>query len=309
MPITKASKINDVVVLRTGTFLDTMTGIGGLPRGRLVEFWGDQDTGKSSACIQTIVAAQKEGLRCLWVDVEWTFSGEYATKLGVDMNKLDVLREKIAEDIIDQTEKAMEEGDYDVIVFDSIGDLSSRAQKEKQAGEKTIGVQASLMTRFAVNIAPLAVMNKILFIGVNHSRTDIMSGKLFQMGGKKWSEKKKLSIRFRENTNKQVKRGEIIIGKVMIAKVTKNHVGDTYGLEQDAVLLNGEGFSVSANLLEVALSANVFEKAGNTYSFQKEKIGTLSKLRDWMKVSENETRVNLVLAFKNDGPRTLPDMR
>jgi len=111
MPIQKASKVNDFTVLRTGTLIDSLTGIGGLPRGRLVEFWGDTDTGKSSACLQVIASAQREDLKCLYVDVEHAFSSGYAEKLGVDMDKLDVMRELTAEDVIDATEKAIKEGE------------------------------------------------------------------------------------------------------------------------------------------------------------------------------------------------------
>lgn len=281
--ITKASDVDDITVLKTNIFLDGMTGIGGLPRGRIVELWGDQNTGKSSACLQIILAAQAEGLRCLWVDVEHSFSLDYAKKLGVNTEKLGMLRELYAEDIIDQTEEAVESGKWDVIVFDSIGDLSSKVQKEKNAGEKTIGVQASLMTRFSVNIAPHIVHNKILFVGVNHSRTDIMTGKLMVLGGKKWSEKKKLSIRFREKTGSSLKRGDEVIGRVIIAKVTKNHVGGTDGMELEARLMNNEGFSTAADLFDNAVTCGVIVKTGNTYSIGDEKIGTLSKARDWVK--------------------------
>lgn len=292
--ITKASTVNDITVLTTNTFIDRMTGIGGLPRGRIVEIWGDQNTGKSSVCLQTIVAAQKQGLRCLWVDVEYSFSLEYAKKLGVDVEKLGILRESYAEDIIDQTEEAIESGEWDVIVFDSIGDLSSRVQKEKSSGEKTIGVQASLMTRFSVNIAPHIVYNKILFIGVNHSRTDIMTGKLMVLGGKKWSEKKKLSIRFREKTGAILKKGDEVVGRVIIAKVTKNHLGGTDGLEVEARLMNNEGFSTAADLFETALSMGIIRKEGNTHFIGDEKLGTLSKAREWVKENEEtlKERIN-----------------
>lgn len=294
MPLTPASKINDIQVLPTGIFLDNLTGIGGLPRGRIVEFWGDQDTGKSSAALQTVVAAQKAGLKCLYVDIEFSLSTDYAAGLGVDMDKLMVLREGTAEEYIDAVEAFVKDGKFDVIVLDSIGDLSSRVSQEKAAGEKTIGVQASLMGTFSRHIAPYVALNKILFIGVNHARTEIMgiyAGKIYQMGGKKWSEKKKLSIRFREKSTTALTSGDKVVGRIIKVSVSKNHVGNTKDKEMEVRLLNGLGFSTSADLLQDAIDRGVFTRTGNTFFFASEKIGTKKKLDVWYAVPENQARV------------------
>ncbi len=294
MPLTPASKINDIVVLPTGIFLDNITGVGGLPRGRIVEFWGEQDTGKSSAALQTVVAAQKAGLKCLYVDIEFSLSTDYAQKLGVDMDKLMVLREGTAEEYIDSVEAFVKDGKFDVIVLDSIGDLSSRVSQEKSAGEKSPGVQASLMATFSRHIAPYVALNKILFIGVNHARTEMMgvfAGKVYQMGGKKWSEKKKLSIRFREKSGVSLKVGDQVVGRVIKVSVNKNHVGDTTGKEMEAHLLNGVGFSTSADLLQQAIDGGIFTREGNTFFYLGEKIGTKKKLDEWFKIPENEQAV------------------
>lgn len=298
MPLTPASKINDIIVLPTNTFLDNITGLGGLPRGRIVEFWGDQDTGKSSAALQTIVAAQQAGLKCLYVDIEFSLSTEYAAKLGVDMNKLMVLREATAEEYIDAVETFVKDGKFDVIVLDSIGDLSSRVSQEKQAGEKTVGVQASLMSTFSRHIAPYVALNKILFIGINHSRTEIMgvyAGKLYQMGGKKWSEKKKLSIRFREKSGVAIKVAGETVGRVIKVTVSKNHVGNTTGKEMEAHLMNDQGFSTAADILDQAIEAGVITKQGNTHFLGETKLGMISAVREWMKVEENAEKVKAAL--------------
>lgn len=282
--ITPADQINDVQVLPTGIFLDEITGGGGMAMGRICEFWGAKDTGKSSAALQVVAAAQKLGYRCLYIDVEFSLSTEYAAKLGVDISKLDVLRESSAEEFLDATEVALRSNKYQVLVLDSIGDLSSKAEQEKAAGERTIGMQASLMSKFSRMVAPLVSLNKILFIGVNHERIDFMGmGKVYQMGGKKWSEKVKLSIRFREKSGVVLKNGDTQVGRVIIAKVDKNHVWGTKGKEMEVQLLNDFGFSVSANLFEVALSSGVITKVGNTHYFSGEKIGTVGKAREWCK--------------------------
>lgn len=286
--ITPASKINDIEVLPTGIFLDEITGGGGLPRGRICEFWGAKDTGKSSAALQVIASAQKQGLKCLYIDVEFSLSTSYAEKLGVDISKMDVLRESTAEEFLDATEEALRSGKYQVFVLDSIGDLSSKAEQEKSSGERTIGMQASLMSKFSRMVAPLVALNKILFIGVNHERVDFMGmGKIYQMGGKKWSEKVKLSIRFREKTGVVLKNGEEQVGRKVIAKVDKNHVWGTKGKEMEVNLMNNDGFSQSADLFEVALSSGVITKTGNTHFFKDIKLGTVGKAREWCAVPEN----------------------
>jgi len=280
--ITPADQINDIEVLPTDIFLDEITGGGGMPRGRICEFWGAKDTGKSSAALQVVAAAQRAGLKCLYIDVEFSLSTEYAAKLGVDISKMDVLRESSAEEFLDATEVALRSNKYQVLVLDSIGDLSSKAEQEKAAGERTIGMQASLMSKFSRMVAPLVSLNKILFIGVNHERIDFMGmGKVYQMGGKKWSEKVKLSIRFREKSGVVLKNGDTQVGRVIIAKVDKNHVWGTKGKEMEVNLLNSFGFSQAANLLDVAISSGAVSKVGSTYFIGETKLGTIGKARSW----------------------------
>ena len=287
MPITKGNSFKDFDVLETGMFFDESSGIAGLPLGRMVEFWGQQNSGKSTAAMQVVSAAQRKGLKCLWIDTEYQYTSEYAEKLGVDTSKLDVLREITAEDTLDQTEELIKSGKYQVIVMDSIGQLSSRIVFEKAAGEKTIGTQASLIKEFVVKTIPYVVMNKILFIGISHERKDMEWGKLFSLGGNKWAEKKKLSFRFREKS--YVKVGDNVVAKIITVTVTKNHVGDTEGKTMDVRLVNGGGFSAEADRLEALIAKGVFRKEGNTYWIGEEKIGVRSKLTAWAK--ENPERL------------------
>ncbi len=291
MPVFSAAKLDDIEVLPTSIFLDEITGGGGLPRGRICEFYGAKDTGKSSAALQVVAAAQKLGLKCLYIDIEYSLSTEYAEKLGVDIKAMDVLRETTAEEYLDATEEALRSKKYQVVVIDSIGDLSSRAEQEKAFGDKTIGVQASLMTKFSRMAAPIVSLNRILLIGVNHERVDFMGmGKLYVMGGNKWSEKKKLSIRFREKTGVVLKNGDVQVGRVIIATVDKNHVWGTKGKTMEVHLMNNDGFSVSANLLDVAISSGVVTKVGNTLFLGETKLGTIGKAREWAKDHAEELK-------------------
>lgn len=293
--IQMADSMRGIDVLETNTPLDEMTGIYGLPKGRITEFWGEENTGKTTAALQAVVAAQKEGVKCLWADIENSLSLEYAEALGVDMKKFGVLSGLTAESILEKLLKEVQSGKWGLVVMDSIGSLSSRAWFEKEVGDKTIGTQASLLTRFVQLGVPYIKMHNMVLIGVNHSRLDIMTGKIYQMGGKLWSEKKKLSIRFRVKTGMVLKQGENVIGKVIILKTTKNHVGKTEGKEMDVHLINGEGYSMGANLLQKALDREVITKQGNTYFFQGEKLGMISKVREWIKEEGNVLRLQEAL--------------
>lgn len=284
--IKMGSTLKAVEPMETETPLDEMTGIFGLPKGMITEFWGESNTGKSTAAIQAVAAAQKQGLRCLYVDAERSFSPKYAEALGVNITRLGVLEGLTGESILNKLLDEVKEGNWDVIVLDSIGSLSSRIWFEKEVGDKTVGVQASLLTRFVQLGVSYLKWRNIVFIGVNHSRID-MNGKLYQMGGKLWTEKKVLSIRFREKTGVVLKSGERTVGKVIILKVTKNHVGATEGKEMEVQLMHGEGFSVQANLLQKALDLGVIRKEGNTHYFKDEKLGAISKTREWLKDEEN----------------------
>lgn len=292
--IQMGDKLKGVEALETETPIDEMTGIFGLPKGMIVEFWGDSNTGKSTAAIQSVASFQKKGARCLWVDAERSFSPKYAEELGVNMARLGVLEGLTGESILEKLLEEIQNGNWDVIVLDSIGSLSSRIWFEKQVGDKTVGVQASLLTRFVQLAVSYIKWKKILFIGVNHSRTD-MNGKLYQMGGKLWTEKKILSIRFREKTGVVLKSGEKTVGKVIILKVTKNHVGATEGKEMDVQLMHGQGFSVGANLLQKALDLGVIRKEGQTHWLGDLKLGTIGKVREWVKEEENITTLKAAL--------------
>jgi len=289
MPITSGDSFRDFDVLETGMFLDVASGIAGLPLGRMVEFWGKQNTGKSTAAMQVIASAQKKGLRCLLIDTEYSYTTEWAEKLGVDTKKLDVLRELLAEDILDQTEAFIKKGAYDVIVMDSLGQLSSRIVFEKSAGERTIGTQASLIGAFIVKAIPYIVMNKILFIGVSHERKELEWGTLFSLGGNKWAEKRSISFRFREKAYR--KQGEEVIGKVIEVIVTRNHIGNTEGTKQEVFLAKDIGFDSKADALDGLIAAGKFERVGNTFYLSGEKIGTMKVLREWYKEHADKVSV------------------
>lgn len=271
--IAYADSIEEVDVIPTGLFLDNLSGIGGIPRGVITEIFGDESIGKSSACLQLVANAQQQGLSCLWADVEWSYSAQYASALGVDNSKLGLIRERYAEATLDSIEEAVESGQWDLVVLDSVGGILPRAEAEKGAEGKTIGGQAGIIAKFCRKIVPLLRIHNVALVVINHSFIDIMSGKLLTSGGKKLSYHKSLSIRFKQKTGVSVKQGDRKVGKVIIGEVRKNKLAPTEGLEIDGTLVFGTGFSASADLLGNAIDAKVITKQGNTFYFGSEKLG------------------------------------
>lgn len=278
--IAYADSIEDTEVIPTGLFIDKLTGIGGIPRGVITEIFGDEGIGKSSVCLQLIANAQREGVRCLWADVEWSYSAPYATSLGVDNSKVGLIRERFAENTLDAIEEAIESGKWDLVILDSIGGILPRAEAEKGAEGKTIGGQAGLIAKFCRKVVPLLRIHNVALVVINHAFIDIMSGKLLTSGGKKLAYHKSLSIRLKQKQGVSVKQGDRKVGKVVIGEVRKNKLAATEGLELDGTLVFGNGFSVGADVMNDALDKNIITKKGNTYYFGSEKLGIgLSRVR------------------------------
>lgn len=271
--IAYADSIEEVDVIKTGLFLDKLTGIGGIPRGAITEIFGDEGIGKSSVCLQLVAAAQGAGLRCLWADVEWSYTPAYAVMLGVDNSKLGLIRDELAESVLDTIEDAVRSGEWDLVILDSIGGILPRAEAEKGAEGKTIGGQAGLIAKFCRKVVPQLSINNVALVVINHAFTDIMSGRLMTSGGKKLAYHKSLSIRLKQKQGVSVKQGDRKVGKVVIGEVRKNKVGGTEGLELDGTLVFGTGFSIGADLLSDAIERGIIDKRGTTYYLGDEKLG------------------------------------
>ena len=289
MSITKASNLGKVETFETGLFLDELLGGGAMPYGYIVEFFGEKDTGKSTAALQVIAAAQRKGDACLVVDTEFKFMPHYAEQLGIEAGKLDVLHEPVAEKLLDELEEYIQSGKYKVIVMDSIGQLSSRIVYEKAAGEKHIGTQSSLIKAFLEKNTHHIHYRGILFIGISHERKTMDWGKIYSLGGNKWHEKKMVSVRFKDN-GELLKRGDTVMGRTITAKVEKNHLWGTKGKEMKLNLMNNTGFAVGTDLAQIAEQKGVITKEGQFYIFAGEKIA--------------RGKVSLIEALKDESLRT-----
>ncbi len=281
--IAYADSIEEVDVIPSGLFLDKLTGIGGIPRGVITEIFGDEGIGKTTLCLHIVSAAQRQNLKCLWVDVEWSFAGQYAASLGVDNSRLGLIRERFAEATLDILEEEIDSGRWDLVILDSVGGILPRAEAEKGAEGKVIGGQAGIMAKFCRKVVPSLSIHNVALVVINHSFIDIMSGKLLTSGGKKLAYHKALSIRLKMKQGVALKQGDRRIGKVVIGEVRKNKLAATEGMELDGQLIFGTGFSASADLLADAIEKGVITKKGNTYYLGTEKLGIgLSKVRKMM---------------------------
>lgn len=258
-------------MIGTGLFLDRV--LGGIPRGKIVEIFGDPSVGKSTLALQIVAAAQKQGLKCLWADVEYSFDTRYAESVGVDNATLGIIREETAEDTLDAIEKAIEDGEYGIVVLDSIGGLVPRAEKEKSSGEKVIGGQAGLIARFCRKIVPLIDRKQTTLIVINHSFVDIMSGRIMTSGGAKLAYHKSISIRLKQKPNVSLKQGDQKVGKVVIAEIKKDKVGGNEGVEVEGQLIFHQGFSRAHDQFAEELATGIITKKGNTYYRGEVKLG------------------------------------
>lgn len=264
-----ASSLMEVDVIETQLFINKI--VPGIPRGKITEIFGDASVGKSTLTLQVVAEAQNQGLKCLFVDVEYSYSPLYASKMGVDNKRLDIVRERDAEAILDATEEAIEK--YDLIIFDSVGALTPQAEIEKGAEGKVIGGQAGLIARFCRKAVPLLSINNTALVMINHSFTDIMSGVLTTSGGKKLSYHKSLSIRLKAKSGVSLKQGEKVVGKVITAIIAKDKVWGNEKAEGDGQLIFNQGFSIAHDQFDDELKEGRITKNKNTYMRDGEVLG------------------------------------
>lgn len=292
----KASDLANTDFIPTGTFIDRL--VGGLPRGKIVEIWGQESVGKSTLALQVIEAAQKQGLKCCYVDVEYSYDPRYAEHLGVDNSKVGIIRDKSAEVMLDQAEDEIKK--WDVMVLDSVGALHSLQQMEKPSGEKTIGVQASLTAQFVRRLVPLLFEHNATLLVLNHGFTDIMAyGAPYKpSGGAKLAYHKSVSI--------QLSGGKLLsekgddsktpVGKRIIATVRKDKILGNEGKKLELDFIFGQGFSKSADLLGMALGQQVIKKDGRFYVMPDgTKLFGMPKVREWTQSHEEELKQALAV--------------
>jgi recombination protein RecA len=280
MPVTSASTLDTKIeYIPSGIpSFDKVMG-GGFARGKVTVVSGQPSVGKSTLVMSACAEAQKLGLAPLIYDVEYSYDKIYAESLGVDQEKMWVIREDYAEEGLDEVLAAIENGSYAIIVIDSMGALLPRADAEKSSGEKTIGSQASITARFMRKVVAALDKKKVALVLLTHEFTDIMSGKVMASGGAKMMYHASMHVRLKPKFNAIIKQGDVKVGKVITMEVKKNKLGPTEAKEADAHFMYGEAFSKTADLLDTALDKGVITKVGNTHYFGDVKLGLIGKVR------------------------------
>lgn len=280
--IPRASSISQVRAIPTGLpQIDRLTGIGGIPFGRITEISGRWSVGKTSFALQLVTSAQKQGVECIWTDAEWSWDDNYARSLGVDTAKLGLLQTRVAEDSLDELLAYVEKGKDTLIVIDAVGALHPRDEAQKESGERTIGSQSALMARFCRKIVPMLALNNNALVVLNHEYTPIESNggrpTIKTSGGAKLEYHKSIWLRLSRN-GQNIKSGDTFTGFEVKAEIRKNKLAPSEKKECVLDFRYGIGFDPQSDLKQDALDKGVITKVGNLYFAFGEKIGMKSKL-------------------------------
>ncbi|MEM5875679.1 MAG: recombinase RecA [Candidatus Aenigmatarchaeota archaeon] len=275
----------DVEVISTGSpSLDLALGVGGLPRGRIVEIFGPEASGKTTVALETIAEAQKKGGNVAFVDVEHALDPEYAKKIGVDINKIIISQPDSGEDALNLVERLVKSGLFDVIVIDSVAALAPKAELEGEIGEHYIGLQARLLSQALRKLTAIISKTKTIVIFLNQTRAQIgamIGAQETTPGGK--ALKFYASVRIELKKIGQIKKGDEIIGVKVKARVVKNKVAPPFKSAEFEIYY-GEGISYEADLLNLGEKYGIIKKTGTSLFYGDLKLGnSFQSAREFLK--------------------------
>lgn len=266
--------VQAVEAISTGSLtVDIALGIGGLPKGRIVEIYGPESSGKTTMTLQAIAECQKSGGTCAFIDAEHALDPQYAKKLGVDIDNLLVSQPDHGEQALEIADMLVRSGAVDLIVVDSVAALTPRAEIEGEMGDSHMGLQARLMSQALRKITGNAKRSNCMVIFINQIRMKI--GVMFgspetTTGGN--ALKFYASVRLDIRRIGQVKEGDEIIGSETKIKVVKNKMAPPFR-EALFQILYGKGVNHLGEVIDLAVQQNIVQKAGAWYSYQGNKIG------------------------------------
>jgi recombination protein RecA len=303
----------DLSVVSTGSLgLDLALGVGGLPRGRVVEIYGPESSGKTTLALECIAEAQKHGGICAFIDAEHALDAAYARKLGVSVEDLLISQPDNGEQALEIVETLVQSGAIDVLVIDSVAALVPRAEIEGEMGEPQMGLQARLMSQALRKLTSIISRSRTIVIFINQIRMKI--GVMFgnpetTTGGN--ALKFYSSIRIDIRRIGTIKTATEVIGSRTKVKVVKNKVAPPFR-EAEFDILYGSGISKEGELVDLAVEHTVIEKLGAWYSYNGERIGQgRENARDLLKANptladEIEAKVRAKLAVKGGLPPAEP---
>jgi recombination protein RecA len=300
------TEIDDSIeAISTGSLgLDIALGIGGLPKGRVVEIYGPESSGKTSLTLSVIAAAQKAGGTAAFIDAEHALDTQYAAKLGVNLTDLLISQPDTGEQALEITDMLVRSGSVDVVVVDSVAALTPRAEIEGDMGDSHMGLQARLMSQALRKLTGNIKKTNTLVIFINQIRMKI--GVMFgnpetTTGGN--ALKFYSSVRLDIRRIGAIKKGDEVVGAETRVKVVKNKVAPPFRQAEFDVMY-GEGISLEGEIIEQGVQLKLIEKAGAWYSYNGEKIGQgKDNVREYLKQNpdiskslEDQIRSNANLA-------------
>jgi len=263
-----------VPVIPSGSIsLDAALGVGGFPRGRVIEVFGPESSGKTTIALQLIAQAQREGGTAAFVDAEHALDPAYARKLGVDVDNLLVSQPDYGEQALEITNSLVASGAIDAIVVDSVAALVPKAELEGEMGDNHVGLHARLMSQALRKLTGVTARTQtcLLFINQIREKIGVMFGNPETTTGGR-ALKFYSTVRMEVRKMAAIKDGDAVIGSRTKIKVVKNKVAPPFR-EVEFDLLYGEGISREGDLLDLGASNNLIEKSGSWYSFRGERIG------------------------------------
>ena len=296
------TSIRDIEAISTGSIgLDVALGIGGLPRGRVVEIYGPESSGKTTLTLQVIAEAQKLGGTAAFIDAEHALDPNYAGKLGVDVDELLVSQPDTGEQALEITDMLVRSGAVDIIVIDSVAALTPKAEIEGEMGDSHMGLQARLMSQALRKLTANIQRSNTMVVFINQIRMKI--GVMFgspetTTGGN--ALKFYASVRLDIRRIGAIKKGDEIVGNQTRVKVVKNKVSPPFK-QAEFEILYGEGISRLGELIDLGVQHDIVNKAGSWYSYGDDRIGQgKENVREFLKehpemADEIERKIRAIL--------------
>ena len=308
---------NDIQVVSTGSLgLDIALGVGGLPRGRVVEIYGPESSGKTTLTLQVIAEMQKLAGVCAFIDAEHALDTQYAQKLGVDLQDLLISQPDTGEQALEIVDALVRSGSVDLIVVDSVAALTPKAELEGEMGDSLPGLQARLMSQALRKLT--ATINKtntmVIFINQIRMKIGVMFGNPETTTGGN-ALKFYASVRLDIRRTGSIKKADEVIGSETKVKIVKNKVAPPFKTAEFDILY-GEGISREGEIIDMGVAARVIDKAGAWYAYNGEKIGQgRDNAREFLRENpelareiENKVRDSLGIALlPGAAPAAAPD--